>query len=154
MSWPTPLCIRMYSYVFACIRMYICMYRDVSKGSMYRRTDRRVHVSVRRYTDRCTCIAGPIHDRYMGIFFMYPSFLRVFGRPLRYAPNTRHARIHAKHSKIHQNTFGGIRALDLGGIAPKPRQSRDSQRLTKQRGLQLYHLLLYIPWAERRTQSG
>ena len=29
-------------------------------------------------------------------------------------------RIHAKYSKIQQNTFGGIHTLDLGEIATKP----------------------------------
>ena len=69
---------------------------------------------------RGPCIAGPIHDRYMGIFWYVSVFFCVFGWPLRYAPIHASARIHAKYSKIQQNTFGEILTLDLGEIAPKP----------------------------------
>ena len=79
-------------------------------GAMYRRTDTRTHVSPGRY----------MTDTWGFLFLCIGLFLRVFGWPLRYAPIHDSARIHAKYSKIQQNTFGGIHTLYLGGIAPKP----------------------------------
>ena len=140
----SPKCILLYFAVFCCMFMYPSrvMYRCVSKRpSNDTRKKRPIHAkrktmyrsctSVRRYTDRC--IAGPIHDRYIGIFFMYRSFFACIWRwPLRYAPIHDSARIHAKYTakyiKIHQNTFGGIHALDLGGIATMPEGETRGER--------------------------
>ena len=113
----------MYSRVSWCIVMYwsyvsvmyrscidrIDLYRDVSKGSMYRRAD-----------------TWPIH----GDFFLVciGLFLRVSLEGLfdthRYMTLLGYIKIHqntTKYSKIH---FGGIHTLDLGEIEPRPARAR------------------------------
>ena len=100
------------------------MYRScIDRIDLYRACIEGVHVSPGRYMTDTWGFFGMYRS-----FFVYLDGLFDTHRYMTLLGYTHHT----KYSKIHQNTFGGIHTLDLGGIATKPllRRWARARRLT------------------------